>query len=41
MNDEKSLVEKLQKQSKEKFQKLKEEQEKLREQQKFGNILPL
>jgi hypothetical protein len=41
MNDEKSLVEKLQKQSKEKFQKLKEEQERLREQQKFGNILPL
>jgi hypothetical protein len=36
-----SLVEKLQKLSKEKLQKLKEEQERLKEQQKFVNILPL
>jgi hypothetical protein len=36
-----SLVEKLQKLSKKKLQKLKEQQEKLKEHQKFVNILPL
>ncbi len=41
MSTEKSLVEKLQKQSREKLQKLKEEQKRLREQQKFVNILSL
>ncbi len=41
MNVEKSFVEKLQRQSREKLQNLKEEQERLRKQQKFANILPL
>jgi len=39
MNAEESLVEKLQRKSREKLQKLKEEQERLKEQQKFANIL--
>ncbi len=38
---EKSLVEKLQRQFRKKLQKLIEEQERLKEQQKFTNILPL
>jgi hypothetical protein len=41
MNAEESLVEKLQKQFRKKLQKLKEEQERLREQQKFASILLL
>ncbi len=41
MNVEESLVEKLQRQFRQKLQKLKEEQEKLKEQYKFVNILPL
>jgi len=41
MSTKKSFVEKLQVQFKKKLQKLKGEQEKLKEQQKFVNILPL
>ncbi len=41
MNVETSFVEKLQRPSREKLQKLKEEQERLRELQKFANILPM
>ncbi len=41
MSVEEKLVEKLQRQSKVKLEKLKEEQERLRERQKFTNILPL
>jgi len=41
MSTEESLVEKLQKQYREKLQKLKEEQKRLRKQQNFANILPL
>ncbi len=41
MNTKESLVEKLQKQYREKLQKLKEEQKRLRKQQNFANILPL
>jgi len=41
MSAEESLVDKLQRWSREKLQKLKEEQEGLREQQKFANLLPL
>jgi hypothetical protein len=41
MSVEKSLMEKLQRQSIEELQKLKEEQERLKEKQKFANILPL
>ncbi len=41
MSVEESFVEKLQRQSREKVQKLKEEQERQREQQRFVNILPL
>jgi hypothetical protein len=39
MNAEESFVENLHRQSREKLQKLKEEYERLREQQKFANIL--
>jgi hypothetical protein len=38
---EENLVEQLQRQSTKKLEKLKEEQERLREQQKIANILPL
>jgi hypothetical protein len=41
MNVEESFVETLQRQFREKLQKLKEEQKRLKKQQKFVNILPL
>jgi hypothetical protein len=41
MSVEKSFMENLQRQSRERLHKLKEEQERQREQHKFVNILPL